>query len=300
MKKVTAVVVTYNRLEMLKKTIEFLSCQEYHCDIIVINNASTDETENWLREYTENSDSVSYYNTGKNIGGAGGFNFGMKKAVENGCEYVWIMDDDCMTHKDTLKELMKADAVLGENYGYLSSVVLWTDGTECKMNRQKIKKSYYEYSHLLSEGLIQVEQSTFVSLLFPVRTLKKVGLPITDFFIWGDDIEFTRRITVRNSMPSFMVTSSKVTHAMKANSGSSIATDEAERIDRYRYAFRNEGYLYRKEGLKGVCYYIAKCALNFLRILTKAKDNRLKRCRVLIASMFRGLFFNPKTEFIQE
>ena len=298
MKKVTAVVVTYNRLEMLKKTIESLLKQSHFCDIIVINNSSTDNTEEWLKEYTKNSTSVSFYNTGKNLGGAGGFNFGMKKAVENGCEYVWIMDDDCQPHYDALEKLMDADNILGEDYGYLSSVVLWTDGTECKMNRQKIKKSYYEYSHFLSDGLIQVEQSTFVSLLFPVRTLKKVGLPITDFFIWGDDIEFTRRITVRNSMPSFMVTKSKVTHAMKTNSGSSIATDDAERIDRYKYAFRNEGYLYRKEGLRGICYYIAKCGLNFLRILTKAKNTRLKRCSVLISSMIKGFFFNPGVENI--
>ena len=300
MKKTAAVVVTYNRLEMLKKTIESLLKQSVSCDILIVNNASTDETETWLAEYTTDHKSVSYYNTDKNIGGAGGFNYGMKKAYELGYDYVWIMDDDCQPVENALEKLMDADDLLKGDYGYLSSVVLWTDGTECKMNRQKIKKSYYEYAHLLSEGIIQVEQSTFVSLLFPVKTLEKVGLPIKDFFIWGDDIEFTRRITVRNFMPSFMVMESKVIHAMKNNSGSSIATDDAERINRYRYAFRNEGYLYRKEGIKGICYYIAKCGLNFLRILTKAKDNRLKRCWVLVSSMFKGLFFNPVTEMVKE
>lgn len=296
MNKITAVVVTYNRIEILKKTIEALKNQTYPCDIMIINNASTDDTEKWALDYVSLNPNVRYFNTGKNIGGAGGFNYGMRKAVEQGFERVWIMDDDCIPNNDALENLVNADRILDGNYGYLSSVILWTDGTECKMNRQKIKKSYYENSHLLKENLIQVEQSTFVSLFIPANTIKKIGLPIKEFFIWGDDIEYTRRITVRNNLPSFMVTKSTVVHAMKENSGSSIATDSHERINRYKYAFRNEGYLYRKEGIKGVCYYIAKCGLNFVRILTKSKNYRMKRCYILLSSMLKGLFFNPKIE----
>ena len=62
--------------------------------------------------------------------------------------------------------------------------------------------------------------------------------------------------------PSFVVGQSQVIHAMKENSGSSIATDQAERFDRYRYACRNDAFTYRQEGLKGACYYFAKCGLN--------------------------------------
>ena len=295
---VVAVVVTYNRIEMLKKCISAIENQTYSCDILIVNNASTDNTEEWIVSYSKSKDNIIYYNTGENIGGAGGFNYGMRKAVEACYDYVWVMDDDCIPNTDALEKLMNADKILGgpENYGYLSSVVLWTDGTECKMNRQKIRKAYYENVHFLKDSIIQVEQSTFVSLLFPAQTIKKVGLPIKDFFIWGDDIEYTRRITVRNSMNSFMVGSSQVVHAMKENTGSSIATDVPERINRYRYAFRNEGYLYRQEGIKGIAYYIAKCGLNFCRIIFKAKDHKLKRCRVLIGSMIKGLFFNPDVE----
>ena len=295
---VVAVVVTYNRIEMLKKCISAIENQTYSCDILIVNNASTDNTEEWIMSYSKSKDNIIYYNTGENIGGAGGFNYGMRKAVESGYDYVWIMDDDCIPNPDTLEKLMDADKTLGghENYGYLSSVVLWTDGTECRMNRQKIRKAYYENVHYLKDSIIQVEQSTFVSLLFPAQTIKKVGLPIKDFFIWGDDIEFTRRITVRNNMQSFMVGSSQVVHEMKENTGSSIATDVPQRINRYRYAFRNEGYLYRQEGIKGIVYYILKCGLNFCRILFKAKDHKIKRCQILIYSIIKGLFFNPDVE----
>lgn len=144
------------------------------------------------------------------------------------------------------------------------------------MNRQKIRKPYYEHIELLKYGFIQVEQATIVSLLFPAATICRAGLPIREFFIWGDDIEYTRRLSVRMKLPCYLAGQSQVVHAMKGNTGSSIATDAPERIDRYRYAFRNEAYLYRQEGFRGVCYYLSKCRLNFERILVSPAEKKGK------------------------
>ena len=294
--KIAAVVVTYNRLPLLQKCIEKLEGQTKPCDIFVVDNASTDGTAVWLAERQSENTRLRARNTGENLGGAGGFNYGMRWAVEAGYDYLWLMDDDCLPEPDALEKLLEADALLGGDYGWLSSVALWTDGTECRMNRQKLKKSFYEYSPLMKYGLVQAEQATFVSLFLRAETMRRVGLPIKDFFIWGDDIEYTRRIAVRQNRPSFVAGQSQVVHAMKDNNGSSIAADSAERIDRYRYAFRNEAFTYRQEGVRGVCYYLAKCGLNFCRILTMAPNKRGKRIGVLLGSMVRGAFFRPEIE----
>lgn len=293
--RTAAVVVTYNRLELLEQCIACLKEQTAPCDILLVDNASTDGTENWASGQTE----LHYYNTGANLGGAGGFNIGMRRAVELGYDYVWVMDDDCLPEPDALEKLLEADEILQGNYGWLSSVVLWTDGTECKMNRQKLKKSFYEYSPLLKHGIVQAEQATFVSLFLRAETVRRVGLPIKEFFIWGDDIEFTRRIAVREKIASFVAGQSQVVHAMKENNGSSIATDNIERLDRYRYAFRNEAFLYRQEGLKGFLYYFAKCGLNIIRILTKATDRKWKRCGIVLSSMIQGYYFNPSITYCE-
>lgn len=268
------------------------------CDVLIVDNASTDNTQEWIRTTYDENPQVFYVHMEENTGGAGGFHYGMKWAAIHNYKYVWVMDDDCIPEANALEKLLQADSILEGKYGYLSSVVLWKDGTESKMNRQKIKKNYYENVHLLKDSIIQVEQSTFVSLLIPVETIKKVGLPIKEFFIWGDDIEYTRRITVRNGLASYMVGNSIVIHAMKENTGSNIATDVPERIDRYRYAFRNENYLYRQEGIKGFGYYLAKCVLHIWRVCTKAENYKLKRCGVIVGAMVRGLWFNPKAEKI--
>jgi GT2 family glycosyltransferase len=265
------------------------------CDVLVIDNASTDGTAQAVQELA--CESIRYYDTGSNLGGAGGFAYGMQTAVTLGYTHLWLMDDDTFPQPEALAELMQADKLLSGEYGYLSSVALWTDGRECHMNRQKIKKSFYEHVELLKDGIIQIEQATFVSFLVRTAVVVSVGLPIGEFFIWGDDIEYSRRIAVRNAMPSYLVGRSTVTHATQNNVGSSIALDDTARIGRYRYAFRNENYTYRQEGFRGICYYIAKCGLQLIRIARFADDKKMKRFRIVISGMLSGFFFRPEVRF---
>lgn len=296
MERIAAIVVTYNRKELLMDCVaHLLKQQEVRCDVLIVDNASTDGTQQAVEQLEDPR--IHYQNTGKNLGGAGGFNFGMRWAVEEGYDYLWIMDDDTLPAEDALMQLWTAHETLNGEYGFLSSTVLWKDGKECRMNRQKVKKSFYEHVELLQYGIIQIEQATFVSLFFQTKTVEQAGLPIKEFFIWGDDIEYTRRLSVRRALPCYLVGKSIVTHMMQNNTGSSIAVDVPQRIDRYRYAFRNENYTYRKEGVKGVVYYLAKCGLNSVRILAKAKDHRCKRLWVLWSSVMKGFFFHPAVEY---
>ena len=290
---VAAVVVTYNRLELLRQCVDALRAQTTACDILIVDNASTDGTVNWLTSQPD----LNYRNTSSNLGGAGGFHFGMRWAVEAGYDYVWVMDDDTLPKPDALQKLLEADRILGGNYGWLSSVALWTDGSECKMNRQKLKKSFYEYSPLMKYGLVQAEQATFVSLFLRSETIRQFGLPIKEYYIWGDDIEFTRRIAVRGELPCFIAGQSQVVHAAKSNVGSDVARDDVERIGRYFYAFRNEACLYRQEGIKGRAYCFAKRCRDFLRIMWFGKS-KWPRFGILFKGIWAGFFFRPSIEYI--
>ena len=281
--RVAAVVVTYNRAEMLRQCLMSLQKQTMPCDILVVDNASTDDTQALVQRAAQHDASIFYRNTGENLGGAGGFNFGMRWAVEAGYAFVWVMDDDCFPEAVALEKLLDADRLLQGEYGWLSSVALWTDGRECRMNRPKIKKNFYDRIELLRDGILLAEQATFVSLFLKAETIRAVGLPVKEFFIWGDDIEYTRRITIREKMPCYVVGQSRVIHAMKNNSGSNLAVDSVERLGRYKLAFRNEAYISRREGAKGIAYYIANRGRDFLWVLTRAKDHRLKRLGVLLS-----------------
>ena len=327
MNKTIAVIVTYNRLELLKEGLAALLAQSTPCDILIVDNASTDETPQWAGEFAASHANVRYENTGANLGGAGGFNYGMRRGVELGYDYVWIMDDDAIAQPTALEELMKTDALLrgkmsaqGQDqarvqdpaqpqqaappYGFLASVVYWTDHTLCEMNRQRTKTHYLLLEDvqkaLKKEALIPIETATFVSLLIPKETILAVGLPIKEFFIWSDDVEYTVRITIRHKMPAYIVPQSAIIHKTKNNAGSDIVTDDAERIDRYRYAVRNGHYAYRHYSARHFCGYLFNLAKSWCLIWFKSKDHKLKRSCVLISSFWKGFFFHPQIEYVEK
>lgn len=298
MQKIAAVVVTYNRKAMLLECIAHLATQTVACDILVVDNASTDGTGDAVRAL--NVPGLQYRNTGANIGGAGGFNFGMRWAVECGYDGVWVMDDDAFPAADALEQLLKADEMLSGEYGFLSGAVLWRDGSGCKMNVPNVARGYGEDMALVKDGLIRVDQATFVSMLVPAQVVRSAGLPIKEFFIWGDDVEFSRRIAVRMGMPCYLVGRSVTTHMMGVNAGSDIATDVPERIERYRLAFRNENYLYRQEGWRGRVYYVRRLLANIKNILLKSKNCRWTRVCALVCGAAAGCVFKPQVEFVPE
>lgn len=299
MRQVAAIVVTYNRKEMLGGCIDhILAQQDATCDILVIDNASTDGTGEAVAEMQRRSDRIRYFNTGSNLGGAGGFSYGMRKAVEEGYEYLWVMDDDTYPAETALCTLLEADQAIGGDYGFLSSCALWKDGRICRMNRQKVWKKFRRFIEEPVGGMVRVEQATFVSLFLRRETVEKAGLPIKEFFIWGDDIEYTRRISIRMGLPCYYVGRSCVMHMMENNCGSNISADVPEKIGRYRYAFRNDRYIYREEGLKGRLWYQMKCAYNILRIYLKAKDHKKERIRTLRTGKKEGKTFHPPIEYV--
>ena len=300
MKKVVAVVVTYNRKEILKKCINNLIQLKAQglCDILVIDNASTDGTETFLKEYIDKKQ-IIYYNTKSNLGGAGGFNYGIKKAIKLKYDYLWLMDDDCLVKDDSLTEFLNEDKVLKGNYGFLSSVVLWKNGEVCKMNKQKIKSNWYEKANLLKYALVSTYHATFVSFFIKKEIIEKVGLPIKDFFIWGDDVEYSNRISKKYDC--FIVGKSQVLHDTKNNEGSNIARDDVSRLNRYKYAYRNEVYIAKRNGIKGIIRQVAKIFLHIFRVLFKNKNgHRLKKCSIIIGSSLSGIFFHPKIEYLGE
>lgn len=288
--KVAVVIVTYNRLVLLKQCIELVLNQDYRdIDILLIDNASTDGTREYIEEL--NNERIKYFNTGSNIGGAGGFSYGLNLASKEEYDYCWVMDDDTMTHKSSLVSLI--DKMSKTDSAYIGSRVIWTDGKACSMNTPAngLYKCLYNQP-ALDLHLIEIPGNSFVSCLINMKYVKKAGLPIADFFIYGDDIEFTRRL--QKYAKGYLDLDSVVTHAMTSNNSANIINCEKERVERYKYGVRNNVYIMRHHDGKhffGIMAYMIKMSG---AIVLRSPDCKGKRLRVLIGSTFKGLFFNPK------
>lgn len=293
--KIAAVVVTYNRKDLLCRCLQALDAQnEPLLDILVFDNASTDGTETAVRSLS--IPSVQYHNTGRNLGGAGGFSYGIRTAVEAGYTYLWIMDDDTLPEPGALKAFQQADQMLHGQYGWLSSRALTPEGQDQPMNRQR--KTPYRDIDGYDREMIPSVMASFVSLFLRADTVHRVGLPIAEFFIWSDDWEYTRRIS--RQLPCFTIPNSRVVHAMQNTTVVNIAADVPSRWERYRYFYRNDVYLYRQEGLVGWVWVLTKFAWHSVQVLAAKTGKRAYRLAIIWKGFAAGVRFDPQVEKIEK
>jgi rhamnopyranosyl-N-acetylglucosaminyl-diphospho-decaprenol beta-1,3/1,4-galactofuranosyltransferase len=198
MTKIILVIVTFNRADMLDRAIQSgLSQQRTPDEVIVINNKSTDHTCAILAKYHRQIDSVTL---SANLGGAGGFHLGMARALQKGADWVWLMDDDGVPAPDCLAQLLKASddhdldlvgpLVVAENDEIRLSFGLISErsGTgPSVMTVQDAKK--------LAIGDVILDMANpFNGVLVRASALMELGLVRAEMFIWGDEIEFVRRM----------------------------------------------------------------------------------------------------------
>jgi GT2 family glycosyltransferase len=290
---IDAVVVTRNRITQLKKTIESLNNQTLKLrNIYVVDNYSDDGTREWISVQR----GLNPIFLEKNLGGAGGFHYGIKKAYESSAEWIWIMDDDCIPNSDALEELVKSRMFepkpIFDETGFLASAVNWINGERCRMN---IPQPAWEWNWFHNEypGCYRLNAASFVSILINAKAVKKVGLPVKEFFIWYDDWEYTKRIT--REFPAFYVKSSTVIHETRENTGVDYNSIDQNNLWKYKYGVRNEVAIIREEeGFFTAILLIIKKTQQ-LSILKKPASLIIS----IICSGINGLTFNYKKYIIK-
>ncbi len=263
------IIVTFNRKSLLVNCLDAIANQtRLPKKIILIDNASTDGTQNLLQEqgYLD-SDKIDYIRLDKNIGGAGGFHTGMKLAYDQGYEWIWVMDDDTIPTSSALEALLTvAESPKGLiRPVLLASKVLWTDDSLHPMNRPRFFVDRVEqFLEAATKGLLLLRSSSFVSLMIHRDAIEKYGLPLKHYFIWNDDAEFTARILRFET--GYLVPESIVYHKTADN-----YTVLANNSSRYYYHVRNTIFMLKNQSwdfqekvklFLVLCWYTAKYLQN--------------------------------------
>lgn len=303
-KCVNAVVVTCNRLILLKECIESLLNQTYKLKhIVIVNNNSTDGTSEWLDTLKSNP-LFHIVTLDENIGGAGGFSLGIKTSTILGCDYSWLMDDDTIPTPTALENLMIVTDH-DDNVGFIGSHVNWKDGKPHKMNGCAIVKNHRGEvcKHIFNNiTAYEAKHASFVSVLVSSAAVYKVGLPIKEFFIWCDDIEYTNRI-YKGGFHCFYLPSSIVVHKSQTNYSPSVDKAAASMAWRFFYQARNTSYLKRKKTrfLPLLYFSILNKYRLYIRDLRKRKDGHQKEFRNSVRKgCIAGFSFNPQIEYIKQ
>ena len=255
--KITALVVTYNRKELLTESLKAIQDQTFPVEkILVINNHSDDGTELLFQKGAIFDDpKIELYTTDKNLGGSGGFAKGFEIADARDFDYLWIMDDDAIAYPDTLEKLIASVSDLkGNRFGFLASAVYGPNDEPMNvpvLDKRTAENGYEDWYRYGQYGMIKVRSATFVSLLISHDAIRKLGYPIKEYFIWGDDTEYTTRLS-RYYAPSYLCAASRILHKRENAKRLTIFTENNKnRVRMYYYLYRNSLLTARKYNPKG-------------------------------------------------
>lgn len=245
--KVTAVLVAYNRRDLLREALGALAAQSRPVDrLIVVDNASTDGSPDVAEELLEPwGAQARLIRLDKNTGGAGGFAVGIAAAVaDDETDWVWVMDDDTVPGPDALAGALETYeryiATGPDDLAVMGSRVVWTDGEDHPMNtpKAKIRADQAERARAASVGAMEIRSISFVSAFLRAARVRELGLPIADYFLWNDDFEYSARLL--RGARGLYAPDSVVTHKT-AKRGSS----DADPGPRFFFEVRNKLWVFR-------------------------------------------------------
>lgn len=200
--KIAAIVVTYNRKELLRRALDALLSQSRPADaIFLIDNASSDGTGEMLGERGYlTAPGLEYVRLDTNMGGAGGFREGLNRAMAAGADWAWLMDDDAEPEPEALSAL---EAVgLDQRCCYGAAAVF--QGTSGEWNlcwpavparggQVAAAVPHIRVHDELPEQM-EVTGMPFLGFLVGRELVAKAGLPDADYFVSGDDMDYGERL----------------------------------------------------------------------------------------------------------
>ncbi|MEJ5918853.1 galactofuranosyltransferase GlfT1 [Corynebacterium sp. H78] len=264
-RKTAAVVVTHNRPEELKGSLDIVNRQTHLPSWLIVVDNGDDPA---VRAHVEglagpNTPEIHYIGSKTNLGGAGGFALGMLTALTLGADWIWCADDDGRPEGPEVLETL-LDAAYRHQLAEVSPVVCdianpdrlafpLRRGVTWRRNR----------SELLADGVDSVDASNeilpgiaslFNGALFAAKALERLGVPDYRLFIRGDEVEFHRRL-VRSGMPFGTCLTTAYLHPsgseeFKPILGGKMHTQyPSDDFKRY-FTYRNRGYLMSQPGMR--------------------------------------------------
>lgn len=197
MDKYAIIIVTYNRKALLEEcVINALNQTIPAYKIVIVNNASTDDTVEYLKEHTFENERFEIIHCDKNIGGAGGFCRGMQIALNYNVDWMLVIDDDAILNTDYAEKILIA-LQNQEDYQAAAGIVM-TNGSVDKHHRRRVSKygmllkilddSYYQ------KATFSCDIASFCGMMVRKELVERIGVPHSDYFIFHDDTEYSLRI----------------------------------------------------------------------------------------------------------
>lgn len=217
MPKVSVIIVTYNAMKWAERCFYSLRQSSVPLDCIVIDNGSTDGTQDYIRH---NFPEVDFVQSPKNLGFGKANNIGIEKAYKNGADFFYLMNQDAWLYEDSIQKLLDAfeKHPKKEEIGILSPMHIDGSGKLLDIFLDKYIAHNFEKTRLISDLYFQslkpFYELSFINAahwLLPRKTIETVGGFNPYFFHYGEDVEYINRVQFHQKK-LLLVPSSKVVH----------------------------------------------------------------------------------------
>jgi GT2 family glycosyltransferase len=209
---------------------------------VVIDNGSSDGSEEFLRR---NLKEVEIIQSGANLGFAGGCNVGVRYALEQGADYVWLLNNDAVADPDALTMLVEAlegkstAGIAGSKIYYHDNPRrIWFAGGIWEKGRLRMRQ---RGANLLDKGeydrTCEIGAVSGCSMLVRSSAIRKVGLMDENYFLYWEDTGWCARAQEKGYSVLFVPTS----HVRHKVSSSTVSSS----FSQYYYFTRNGFYFLR-------------------------------------------------------
>lgn len=199
MLKYAALIVTFNRKEKLVKALDAVLSQSIKpTKVILVDNASTDGTQALLeQEGYLNNDLIQFIELPENVGGSGGFYAAFEAVQKLDVDWVSIADDDGLYQPGYFEKMAEAVNRHPEAGGFVSQVKVPDGRTDITHRFQFINDKILKWQEVPLSAYdteFVADAFTFVGSFLSMKTIKTVGMPERDYFIWWDDLDYSTRV----------------------------------------------------------------------------------------------------------
>lgn len=195
--KILVIIVTYNGSRFVKKCIAPVYGASPDIDVLVVDNASSDDTVGLVGELFPD---VNVICNSENAGFGAANNIGFRYAIEHGYDYVYLLNQDARISADGINELVRISLKYPQ-YGIVSPLQVYDSEKELdKLFASRLSDELID-DCLLDAGNIKEIYPTkndrsiqAAHWLLDIKVIKKTGGFSPTFFHYGEDVNYCNRV----------------------------------------------------------------------------------------------------------
>ena len=221
-------------MSWIDRCIQSLLDSDQKTDIFVLDNASYDGIGSYL---IDNYSSVRFLQNPSNLGFGTANNIGLRYAIENSYDFIFLLNQDAYVYPDTLTKLLSS-CIVTSSKSVISPLHLNYEASEIESGCLQFIKEGIElswYNNMIKKdnrNLFKIDFINAAAWFIPIAIVEKIGGFDPLFFQYGEDNDWVSRLTYYGYDLTLDI-HSKICHKSNFKTWNQVAHDPARVVTSY-------------------------------------------------------------------